>query len=86
MRPSQTVTVSLPPDLAREVDRAAREEGRSRSEVFREALRHYLGRHDRWERIFRYGQDAAGQAGVSAGDVDDIVKASRRSRAKKART
>ncbi|MFA5787232.1 MAG: ribbon-helix-helix protein, CopG family [Actinomycetota bacterium] len=78
MRPSRTVTVSLPPDLAREVDKAARSEGRSRSEMFREALRQYLARLDRWERIFAYGEQVAARTGLTEEGVARVVKARRR--------
>jgi predicted transcriptional regulator len=37
----QTMTVSLPPAMVKEVDRIRRKEGRTRSELIREALRHY---------------------------------------------
>jgi len=85
MRPSQTVTVSLPPELAREVDRVARKEGRSRSEMFREALRQYLARRDRWDRIFAVGEQAAQRLGVTEQDVTAAVKARRKARTRKAR-
>lgn len=38
----QTVAVSLPADLAEDLDAFARAEGASRSEVVRDALRRYL--------------------------------------------
>src|SRR5487761_1388825 len=41
MRTTDTLTISLPPELAGEVDRLARQEGRTRSELFREAFRQY---------------------------------------------
>ena len=83
MRPSQTVTVSLPPDLAREVDRAARKEGRSRSEMFREALRQYLARGDRWDRIFSLGEQQAISLNLTEQDVAAAVKARRKARTRK---
>ena len=83
MRPSQTVTVSLPPDLAREVDRAARKEGRSRSEMFREALRQYLARGDRWDRIFSLGEQQARSLNLTEQDVAAAVKARRKARTRK---
>lgn len=83
MRPSQTVTVSLPPELAREVDRVARRERRSRSEMFREALRQYMARRDRWDRIFSVGEQAAQRLSVTEQDVTAAVKARRRARARK---
>jgi len=86
MRPSQTVTVSLPPELAREVDRAARKEGRSRSEMFREALRQYLARRDRWDRIFSLGEQAAQRLNITEEDVTRAVKARRKSRTRTSRS
>jgi predicted transcriptional regulator len=41
MATRQTMTVSLPPAMVREVDRIRRKEGRTRSELIREALRQY---------------------------------------------
>ncbi|MBA3763982.1 MAG: ribbon-helix-helix protein, CopG family [Actinobacteria bacterium] len=35
-RPSRTVTISIPPELADRIDRAAEAEGRTRSELLRE--------------------------------------------------
>jgi len=42
MRESTTLTVSLPPAMAREIERAMKAEHRTRSELVREALRMYL--------------------------------------------
>lgn len=74
------MTVSLPPELAREVDRVARKERRSRSELFREALRQYIDRRERWDEIFSYGERRARRVGVQESDVAEIVKRRRRAR------
>jgi Arc/MetJ-type ribon-helix-helix transcriptional regulator len=42
MRESATFTISLPPAMAKEIERAMRAEHRTRSELVREALRIYL--------------------------------------------
>ena len=42
MRESATFSVSLPPAMAKEIDRAMKAEHRTRSELVREALRVYL--------------------------------------------
>lgn len=83
MSEQRTVTISLPPELAKRVDSAAGREGRSRSELFREALRQYLERQDRWERIFAMGEAVSRKSGVTEADVDRVVKASRRSSARR---
>jgi metal-responsive CopG/Arc/MetJ family transcriptional regulator len=41
-RTAKLLTISLPPDLYIVAERVAKEEGRTRSELFREALREYL--------------------------------------------
>ena len=41
-RKSKTITFSLPPEMAEEVQRLMREEGRNMSELVREALRLYM--------------------------------------------
>jgi Arc/MetJ-type ribon-helix-helix transcriptional regulator len=42
MRETTTFTVSLPPAMAKEIDRAMKAEHRTRSELVREALRMYF--------------------------------------------
>ena len=42
MRTRQTMTISLPPAMVRDVDRVRKAESRTRSELVREALRHYF--------------------------------------------
>jgi len=85
MRPSSTVTISLPSDLAVEVDRLAKEEHRSRSELFREAFRQYVNSRQRWERILEFGPQAAAAVGLKDEDavdaaVDNAVRDVRRRR------
>ena len=78
-RDQRTVTVSLPPRFVREVDSLARKEGRSRSELVREALRQYIARGERWDQIFSYGEKVARKAGLTPEDVTSAVKRRRRS-------
>lgn len=78
----RTVTISLPPALAREVDRVARAEHRSRSELMREAFRQYVARAERWAHIFTAGTQAARRSRVTEDDVARIVKERRRTRAR----
>ncbi len=42
MRTSATTTISLPPGMLREIERARKIEHRTRSELIREAIRAYL--------------------------------------------
>jgi metal-responsive CopG/Arc/MetJ family transcriptional regulator len=82
MSEQRTVTISLSPELAKRVDAAAGQEGRSRSELFREALRQYLERQDRWERIFALGEDTAKRTQLDEAAVMKAVKSRRRASAK----
>lgn len=81
-RTTQTVTISLPPELAAEMDRLATEEQRSRSELLREAFRRYVEGHRRWERVLDLGPKIAAfnglrdEAAVEAA-VDEAVRAER---------
>ncbi|MGH2472513.1 MAG: CopG family ribbon-helix-helix protein [Candidatus Limnocylindria bacterium] len=82
MTAPRTVTISLPPALAREVDRVARTERRSRSELMREAFRQYVARAERWGHIFAAGTQAARRTRVTEEDVTRVIKERRRARAR----
>src|ERR1700674_3580373 len=42
MRTTETMTISLPPAMARQLEKVRKKEHRTRSELMREALRHYF--------------------------------------------
>ena len=52
-RNTKTITFSLPPEMARQVQDVMREEGRTMSELIREALRNYMEERE-WLRTIRY--------------------------------
>lgn len=80
MATPRTFTISLPPKLARQIDKQAAAEGRTRSELFREALRQYIARRERWSQIFAYGEGVAHARGLTEADVDRAVARERRRR------
>lgn len=80
MGDQRTVTISIPPALARAADRLARREGRTRSELFREAFRQYATRMERWERIFELGREVAQRRALTEADVERVVREERRAR------
>jgi CopG family transcriptional regulator / antitoxin EndoAI len=82
MRTTGTVTISLPPELAVEVDRLAHQEGRTRSELLREAFRQYAERRRRWDQLFAYGEERAAAGAMTEDTVVAAVK-SRRSRSRR---
>ena len=52
-RNTKTITFSLPPEMAQQVQDVMREEGRTMSELIREALRNYMEERE-WFRTIRY--------------------------------
>jgi CopG family transcriptional regulator/antitoxin EndoAI len=72
-----TVNVSFQNALLRDIDRVARGEARSRSELLREAAREYIRRRERWTGIFATGQALARQKGLKPEDVAAEIAAFR---------
>ncbi len=64
-----TVNISFQDALLRDIDRVARGEARSRSELLREAAREYIRRRERWSGLFAAGQTIARQKGLKPEDV-----------------
>jgi len=75
-----TVNIALPKPLLDRIDRTARSESRTRSELVREASRLYIARKERWKAIFRFGRRQAKRLGLKEGDVAAAVAAVRRTR------
>jgi CopG family transcriptional regulator/antitoxin EndoAI len=79
MRRMRVLSLSLPPDLARKAERIAKQEGRTKSELFREALRRYVEERS-WRALQRYGQPRARKLEMTEGDVERAVQEVRRGR------
>lgn len=79
-RITKLVTVSVPPDLLKKAERIAQEEHRTKSELFREALRRYVASRQ-WEQIREWGERTAKQFSIkSEADVERIIQEYRRER------
>ena len=52
-RNTKTITFSLPPEMAEQVQQVMKEEGRTMSELIREALRNYMEERE-WLKIIRH--------------------------------
>ncbi len=76
-----TVNISFQEKLLHEIDRVARAESRSRSELLREAARAYIQRKRRWADVFMMGRQTAETKGLTPDDVSKEIKAHRRSMA-----
>lgn len=72
-----TVNVSFPKRLLQTMDRIAKEEARSRSELLREAVRSYVQRKRRWEQHLSFWSRQAARAGIQPEDVEKIVSEGR---------
>ena len=51
MRTAKTVSITMPPDLLVKAQDIAQREHRTMSELFREALRHYLHDDTNWQAL-----------------------------------
>lgn len=77
MRTAKVISVSLPPDMTEEVQQIAKEERRSVSEVFREALRQYAASRVLSE-ARKEGRRVVKKKKLKPSDVAAIVAAGRR--------
>ena len=79
MRTTKVMTLSLPPDMAKEVEDIVKEENRTKSELFREALRKYIN-DKRWLQIRQWGLKTARELGISTEEeVDTLIHQARKS-------
>lgn len=73
-RSSKVLTVSLPQEMFKKAEKIAKNENRTRSELFREALRQYIASRERWQQIRSWGDEIAKEYGVqSEEDVERII-------------
>ncbi len=79
---STTVNISFQKDLLEQIDKVAKEEARSRSELIREAARTYLERKTRWKKIFEYGEKVAREKKLIEADIEKEIAAVRMDRKK----
>ena len=73
VRTASTMTFSLPPELAKQIRDVAAEEGRSRSELIREALLRYV-EGSVWRQVLSYGEARARERGLGPADVGRLVE------------
>jgi len=71
---TSTVNISFKKDLLEKIDRIAKEESRTRSELIREAARLYIERKNRWNEIFAYGENRAAVQKIKEDDIIEEIK------------
>jgi len=82
LRTTKIQTLSLPPQMVEQIDELAKEEGMTKSEFFREAVRQYI-RKKRWEKIREYGARKAAKLGIKEEDVERLIDEYRSEKVKK---
>jgi len=76
-RVTKTITLSLPPEMVDKIEELMKEEGRTRSELLREALRRYAEEQE-WKKVYRYGEMKTGEEGIDEDQVGEIIDARRK--------
>jgi len=79
-RTTKTLTVSLPPQIYEEIERLARLERKTKSELFRDMVKVYEEHLDeeRWQRLRRLGRATAGKYRLSSErDIEKLVHEAR---------
>jgi len=71
---TSTVNISFQKDLLDSIDKVAREESRSRSELIREAARTYIDRKKKWKDIFDFGDRQVKKMGLTEKDIQDEIR------------
>jgi CopG family transcriptional regulator / antitoxin EndoAI len=78
-RTTKTFTISLPPEMAAKVEELMQEEGRTRSELLREALRRYVD-EKRLRTLSQEISEKARKAGITSEEqVNQLIHEQRRS-------
>lgn len=74
---AQIVSISLPPDMTKEVQELAREERRSVSEVLREAFRQYAA-NKTLKNVRKEARKNVKRKGIKPENVEQIVREGRK--------
>ncbi len=79
-RTAKTIGFSVPPDLKEEIELMAKQEGRTKSELFREMVRVYRAQRElaEFERLAAYGAKQAAARGIrTEADVERLIHEAR---------
>lgn len=77
-----TVNISFKDSLLADIDKVAKLESRSRSELLREAVRMYIDRKRRWSNIFAYGESQVSLKELSEADVSSEIDSYRKQKSR----
>tara|TARA_Y100000294_G_scaffold100113_1_gene92943 strand:- start:184 stop:429 length:246 start_codon:yes stop_codon:yes gene_type:complete len=80
MRTTKVMTLSLPPEMVKEVERIIKKEKRTKSELFREALRKYID-DKQWLKIRQWGLKSSQELDISTEeDVNRLIHQHRKAK------
>lgn len=71
---TNTVNIAFKKELLELIDKIAKTESRSRSELIREAARMYIERKNKWEMIFKLGREKAKENNLTKNDILNEIK------------
>ncbi|MGD9162031.1 MAG: ribbon-helix-helix domain-containing protein [Desulfobacteraceae bacterium] len=77
-----TVNIAFKDGLLKEIDKIAGEEQRTRSELLREAARAYIEKKNRWNAIFKFGDNQVSGLNLTQADISREIKKHRKLRRK----
>jgi len=70
----ETITLSLPSRIIKELDEMAKKAKTTRSQVLSAALEQYFKSDEVWEQIFKWGEECAKELGIkNEEDVDRLI-------------
>jgi CopG family transcriptional regulator/antitoxin EndoAI len=73
-----TVNISFKKDLLKKIDKVAKDESRSRSELIREAARLYIEKKAKWNLLFSLGDSIQSKLNFSESDIINEIKTVRK--------
>ena len=79
-----TVNIAFQDSLLNEIDKTARKEFRSRSELIREAARLYIERRRQWSDLFMLGDMISQEKHLTQDDLSGEIESARAARVKSA--
>ena len=71
---TKTLSLTIKDDLYRKLEKQAQRQAVSRSEIFRQALDHYLKLEENWREIYQYGVNKGKSLDLQEKDVNELVQ------------
>jgi metal-responsive CopG/Arc/MetJ family transcriptional regulator len=70
----ETITLSLPLQMLKELDAVASKSKTTRDKILSEALEQYFKSNELWEQIYKWGEESAKELGIrNEEDVENLI-------------